>query len=208
MVLPVHIEAQAKVRKRDLREIEARPLAPWERYRALNDAMDEAYEVIDISNREARFALILMGGLNAFVVIAASRSDVLNAFDARQRLWAVILLGIYGVFAVYFLLQAIEALRPGSFKPSLAGWREDGEDFPKRVRYYEDVIERDVVSHWRAWREVQLGQLNAELAIQLHGLCRKSNIKRVALRRLYAGLRIMTVLVAILVVLFAYAEWR
>src|SRR5919204_1923846 len=84
----------------------SRPLDAWERYRALNDAMDEAFEVIDISNREARFALILMGGLNAVVVLAATRSDLVAILNAQQRIWAAMLLAIYAICAVYFLLQA------------------------------------------------------------------------------------------------------
>ncbi len=50
-----------KVRKKEIRrQLEAaRPLDSWERYRALNDATDEAYDLIDIRNREARFALIV-----------------------------------------------------------------------------------------------------------------------------------------------------
>jgi uncharacterized membrane protein YuzA (DUF378 family) len=206
---PAVADPEIGLRKKDLKRLLdlTRPLDAWERYRALNDAMDEAYDVVDISNREARFALIVMGGLNAVVVLAATRADLLTVLDVRQRLWAAILLAIYGVCAVYFLLQAIEALRPGNFRPDLRGWREDSDDFPKRVRYYEDVIERDVHAHWRAWREVQMGQLNADLAIHLHSMCIKSNVKRVALRRLYAGLRIMTLLVAGLIVLFVYATW-
>ena len=42
-----------------------RTLDSWERYRALVDASEEAFEIIDIANREARFALIVMGALNA-----------------------------------------------------------------------------------------------------------------------------------------------
>ena len=185
----------------------ARRLDPWQRYQALNDALDEAYQLIDISNREARFALIMMGTLNAIVVVAASRSEFVDALDARQRIWAASLLGIYGVTAVHFLFQAIEALRPGRFKPKLGDWSKDADDFPLRVRYYEDVIRRDVQSHWRAWSDVDMTQLNAELAIQLHSLCVKSNAKRVALARLFAGLRIMTLMVTGLAALFVYAVW-
>jgi uncharacterized membrane protein YuzA (DUF378 family) len=204
--LPSGVEG---LRKKDVKRLldMSRPLDAWERYRALNDAMDEAYDVIDMSIREARFALLLMGGLNAVVIVAATRSDLVAVLHPQQRVWAGSLLGIYGICAVYFLLQAIEALRPGKFRPQFGGWSEDSEDFPKRVRYYEDVIERDVQSHWQAWRDVQVGQLNAELAVQLHSMCIKSNMKRNALRRLYAGLRVMTFLVAALVVLFVYASW-
>src|SRR3712207_988056 len=109
----------------------ARPLDAWERNRSLNDAIDEAYDLIDISNREARFALILMGSLNAFLVLLATRSDLLTLLDARQRMLIGGVAAIYAVVAVYFILEAIEALKPGRFRPNLAGWSRDREDFPQ-----------------------------------------------------------------------------
>ena len=194
-------------RKHELRRLgEARRLEPWERYRALNDAMDEVYELMDHSNREARFALLVMGILNAFVVISASRPEVVGWLSTAQRTVAAILLGIYAVAAMYFLYQAIESLHPGKFRPLAARWADD-ETKPMGVRYYEDVIDRDVHGHWRAWHDVKIGQLNAEMAMQFHALCVKADVKRVALRRLFGGLRMMTMLVAAMMVLFVYASW-
>jgi hypothetical protein len=76
-----------KVRKKERRrQLEAaRPLDSWERYRALNDATDEAYDLIDISNREARFALIVMGGLNALLFVVATRSDLPQQLSQADR---------------------------------------------------------------------------------------------------------------------------
>ncbi len=198
-----------KSRKKELKRSydPNRQLDSWERYRALNDAMDEAYEVIGISNREARFALLVMGILNAFVVVAASQTDLVSSLDGTQRIGTAVLLGIYALAAVYFLFQAIEVLHPGRFRPRTGDWGVDSEDFPKGVRYYEDVLQRDVHSHWQAWREIQIGQLSAELAMQLHSLCFKANVKRVALSRLFVGLRVMTLLVVGLMVLFLSAAW-
>lgn len=199
--------------KRELKELKrrfdsVRPLDSWERYRALNDAMDEAYDLIEISNREARLALMLMGGLNAGVIVVATRGGLVHSVEGFPRVLLGIFLAIYAVTAVYFMLQAIEALRPGRFHPRLGDWSRDSEDYPLGVRYYEDIIERDVVSHWRAWREVTLAQLNAEIAIQIHSLSLKNNVKRVGLRRLYAGLRVMTLLVSGILIVFVYAAWR
>ena len=200
-------DLDASPRKKELRRLgEARRLEPWERYRALHDAMDEVYELMDHSNREARFALLVMGILNAFVVITASRPEVVGWLSTAQRTIAAILLGIYAVSAMYFLYQAIESLHPGKFRPRAGTWSED-EIKPMGVRYYEDVIDRDVHGHWRAWHDVQIGQLNAEIAMQFHTLCVKADVKRVALRRLFGGLRLMTMLVAAMMVLFVYASW-
>ena len=186
---------------------ESLPLDAWERYRALNATMDEAYELIDIHNREARFALILMSGLNAAVLVAATRGDLLASLDPNARLGIVGLVCIYILVALYFLLQAVEALRPGHFRPQLGHWPKDRHDYPKGVRYFEDVIARDAESYWKAWHEVTMGQLNAELAVQVHSLCIKNNIKRLALRRLYGGLRLMTLLIAGIAAVFMYCAW-
>ena len=70
--------------------------ASSEKPQAVLDAMDEAYEVIDMSNREVRFALILMGGLNAFVVIAATRGELISSLKGFQRLLAGGFLAVYG----------------------------------------------------------------------------------------------------------------
>lgn len=193
--------------KKEQRRNPNRQLDSWERYRALNDAMDEAWEMMDHGNREARFALLVMGILNAIVLIGASRQEVVSAFDGPQRLGAGILLGVYAVTAIYFLFQAIAALRPNQFRPDLKAWNEESADYPRGVRYYEDVIERDVHSHWLAWSQVPIAQLNAELAVQHHSLCMKSHVKRIALARLFAGLRVMTMLVVGLMTLFVYAAW-
>jgi hypothetical protein len=184
-----------------------RPLDAWERNRSLNDAIDEAYDLIDISNREARFALILMGGLNAFLVFVATRSDLLDKLNASQRWFMGILAGVYAIVAVYFVFEAIQALRPGRFRPDLGDWPPDSTDYPQGVRYYEDVVQRDVQSHWRAWREVRVDQLNAELAVQLHSLCLKNQATRTSLRRMYGGLRLLTLLISGLVCLFVYGAW-
>ena len=195
-----------------------RPLDSWERYRALNDSLDEAYEQIDLGNREARFALILMGGLNAALIVLAGRAPLPQSLSSLQRgcvvgflliyvVVAVRFLLVYVIVAVRFLLQAIDALRPGKFRPHLSGWSKDREDFPRGVRYYEDVIERDPEAHWRAWQEVRIGQLNAELAVQFHSLCQKNEHRHIAVRRLYAGLRIMTILLATLAGMLVCFAW-
>jgi hypothetical protein len=205
------LEREDKHRRKELKRLAdaTRPLDAWERYRALNDATDEAYELIDISNREARFALIVMGGLNAVLFVIVTRSDLAGALSPAERSWFGWALGLYALLGVYFLIQAIELLRPRRFHPHPhpPARSTDREDFPLGIRYYEDVVLRDVDSHWKAWRDVHIGQLNAELAIQLHSLCLSNQAKHVALRRLYAGLRAMTLLLAASAALFAYLVW-
>jgi hypothetical protein len=201
---------EATVSKKALKSLLGgnRPLDAWERNRSLNDAIDEAYDLIDISNREARFALILMGSLNAFLVLLATQSDLLARLDPQQRTYLAGLAAVYAIVAVYFVLEAIEALKPGRFRPDLGAWPPSSPDYPKGVRYFEDVVQRDAYSHWHAWQEVRVDQLNAELAVQLHSLSIKNQVKRASLRRLYAGLRVMALLVTALICLFVYGAWN
>ena len=186
-----------------------RPLDSWERYRALNDTMDEAYELVGIANREARFAAILMGALNASVVVLVTRPEVQLTIPAGFRTWMGVVLCIYALVAVYFFLAAIEILRPRRFRPRVPPELTAAETHPAGLRYYEDIILRTPDANWAAWRDVRIGQLNADLAVQVHSLAMVNKSKYASVQRLYAGLRIMTVLVAgvvILIVFFTFGQ--
>jgi hypothetical protein len=208
-VLPTIAPAEspeAKERKREQKRIEDsnRSLDSWERYRALNDAMDEAYELVGIANREARFAAILMGALNASVVVLVTRPEVQLTIPGEFKPWMGLILVVYAAVAVYFFLAAIEILRPRRYKPKLEHPELDPDARPMGVRYYEDVILRTTEAHWSAWRNVRIGQLNAELAIQVHSLALVTKSKYAAVQRLYAGLRVMTIIVAFVIGLIVF----
>jgi hypothetical protein len=179
----------------------SRPLGAWELYRALNDALDEGHDQFDLSNRDARLAMILMGGLNAALVIFASQSN-LSALSTLERQLEFSVIGVYALFAIVFLLQAIDALRPQQYRPNFDRWPATRADHPVGLRYYEDVVQRDTEAHWQAWKDVSLQQLNAELAVQLHSLSLKNQSRKIALRRLYHSLRIMTIVFSAILLLF------
>ncbi len=183
-----------------------RPLDAWERYRALVDALDEGHQLLEIADRKARFALVIMGALNVLTFLLATRAELIELVPLAWRSWLGVYLVAYAFVAVYFFLQAIEALRPRRFNPHLQYPGEAGaEHFPMGLRYYEDAVMRDLEAHRRAWREVKFGQLNAELSVQTHIMARTNQDKYVALRRLYAGLRVMTLLAAGLITVLAFA---
>jgi hypothetical protein len=203
------LHPELKLKKKDFKRLfdPTRELDGWERYRALIDASDEAYDLIDISNREARFALIVMGGLNALPLLLLTKMDIISAMTRFERMWMVSFLIGYAVLLLYFILQAIEALHPGRFRPSLRDWPPGASDYPIGVRYYEDVIKRTDVEHWAAWQHVRLSQLNAELAIQLHGLALKNDAKHRAVRRLFIGLRAMAFMLGAVFAMYLLFSW-
>jgi hypothetical protein len=189
--------------KEEKRRLDAvRPLDAWERYRALIDATEEAFEVIDIANREARFALIVMGALNAVPLVLLSRADAFSVLSrGEQYLMGALFVG-YAALVLTFMLRAIAALKPERFRPELEDWPADTRNRPAGIRYYEDIVKRSAHEHWAAWQTVRVSQLNAELAVQVHSLALKNHAKQIALRRLYAGLRLMALALAGLSLLF------
>ena len=133
---------------------ETRRLEPWERYRALNDAMDEYYEMLDMANREARFALIIVGALNARAVRDRDAlQPASRPFPRPARPWLGFGLIVYGGVAVHFFLQAIEVLRPRKYYSRLPESAVSADRSPAGVRYYEDVLHRDAEGHYRAWQD-------------------------------------------------------
>ena len=198
-----------KGRKKELKRLHdvTRPLDGWEQYRALVDASEEAYDLIDISNREARFALIVMGALNALPFVFLTRSDAIVALTSNERIAMAVLMSGYAVLLLFFILQAIEALHPGWFKPEISAWSPDRLDHPTGVRHFEEIIQRTAAEHWTAWQNVRLTQLNAELAVQIHSLARKNHAKHLAVRRLYLGLRAMAAMLGALLLVYGVFSW-
>ena len=57
------------------------------------------------------------------------------------------------------------------------------------------------------WQHVRLSQLNAELAVQLHGLALKNDAKHRAVRRLFIGLRAMAFMLGAVLAMYLLFSW-
>jgi uncharacterized protein YjiK len=190
-------DADTKVFRKEarIRAEQARGLDPRERYRALVDALEEAMDLVELADRKARFALVIMGALNVAFFVVATRSELVAYVPTRLRPFLAFYLVAYAGVALFFFLEAIEALRPRRFRPHLAYPGNAGKDhYPEGLRYHEDVVTRDLEAYRRAWREVNFGQLNAELAVQNHVMARINLDKYRSLRRLFVGLRVLTIM--------------
>ena len=181
-----------------------RPLDPRERYRALVDTLEEAQDLIELADRKARFALVIMGALNIAFFFLATRAEIVDYMPIWLRPFLGFYLLVYAAVALFFFLEAIEALRPRRFRPHLPYPGEGGPDhYPEGLRYYEDIVQRDLEAYRRAWREVRFGQLNAELVVQNHIMAHINLDKYRSLRRLYGGLRVLTILAGGLLAILA-----
>jgi hypothetical protein len=174
----------------------SRALDPWERYRALVDAVEEGFDIAEMADRKVRFALVVMAGLNVGLFALTTRPELLGLAHAPLRGWFGLYLLAYALVGVCFFLQAVEALRPRAPRPypgvapGARGLRDPGE-----------VLRHDVDSYERAWRDVRFDQLNGELARQSHRLALVNQDRYAALGRLYGGLRVLALMFGGLVVM-------
>jgi hypothetical protein len=176
----------------------SRPLDPWERYRALVDTFEQGIDLAEMADRKVRFAMVVMASLNIGLFAFTTRPELLGVTQLSLRGWLGAYLLAYAVVAVYFFVQAVDALRP---RPATAPGEPRGGPpaAASRLRRLERVVAQDVAEYASAWREVRFDQLHAELALQNHRLSQVNEEKYAALGRLYGGLRVLALLLGGLV---------
>jgi uncharacterized protein YjiK len=197
-----------KLRRRAERAVRdaRRPLDSWERYRALVDALEEANDLVDLADHKARFALVIMGAINVVVFFLATQGGRLSSGEGGLFVWIGPFLVIYALVSAFYFLQAIESLRPRKPTATISPPAEGGlQEHPLGLRFYEDALRRGIEEYRAAWRELRIGQLNAEMAVQLHIIAGINRAKYTALRRLYRGLQILTLMAAALISAEAYS---
>lgn len=197
-------DAEAKRLRRLERSLDSRPLDAWERYRGLVDVVDDYRELLDSADKKTRFALIIMGLLNAVNFLLVARSDVFGQGSAGLGRVLAGYAAIYAFLALYFFSQAIEALRPRGAKfygpdgnPAMTG---DSH----RLRSMAHVAREAPEALYDLWQEANVGQLSREVAYQAQALARINIEKYHALERVYRGLVGLTGLTAVLVTLLAF----
>lgn len=204
-------EKDTKRREKEARRLESErgPLDPSLRYRALQNSVEMAQDLIELADRKARFALVIISVLNAVALVLAIRGG--EAALPRTGAWARVVqveLALYVVVTVYFIWQAIEALRPRGSAAS-PGDRLPDTIVPgtsMRLLFHADIVRRDRASYRRLWEELRMDNLIAELADQMHTLGTINATKYAALTRLYRGVSLMTGM--LLVTLATVAAWH
>lgn len=186
-----------------LRKLEAERglLDPADRYKALVNAVKQAQDLIELGDRKARFALVVMSVLNAVAVLLVVRGG--EALIPTRGPWAVgigAVLAVYAVTTVFYVAQAISALRPRGVQPpplsELPATVTPAHSM--RVLFHADAAARERAAYRAIWDQLRMDNLNTELADQLHTLSWINQRKYAALDRLYFGLSVMTVMLAVL----------
>lgn len=198
-------EAKKRRKEQKLRDQLEAPLDPFTRYKALTDAFKAEQDLVELADKKARFALVIMGALNAAVLLVVTRGPLEETLRAGVLgLSFAALMTVYAGCALYFFLLAIETLRPRSGPPI----GPPGEIEPGRsagVRFNQAIIARSLDDYQAAWSALRIDNLNVELAAQVHVVAGINVRKYQVLARLYRGLKFMTALVAVLLLDLAAA---
>ena len=194
-------KAERRLRKQAEQAAESNPLDPWERYRALNDLVDHMLDVIEMADRRTRFALLLLGSLNAANLLMVARGDIFGVTLVNTTL-VRLYVGSYLGLSLYFLIHAVNALKPRARQMGLAN---EAVVAPGAVglRLVDDILKHPLDDYYQVWRTAPAGAINREMALQVHLLARTTAEKYAALRKVYSGVMILLGLTAIFLVVLA-----
>lgn len=199
-------KAARKRQKREekVRREAERPPDSFERFRVLAELVKEGRQVVDLVDRRARYALVVIGVLNAGVFVFLSRLRLFDTLAPGARPWLIGCMVAYAAVTLLFLYYAVDCLRPRLLRRtqvraanSASGgpWTRHA---PRGILYWETIAGYELEAYQRAWSEIRMEQLNAEVVIIAHQLARVIRGKYVALGRLYSGLAVLVVLACVL----------
>ena len=196
--IPEESKAERRRRKEEERLRETRQLDPWERYRALADHVDHLLDITELADRKTRFALVILGALNAVNVLIAVRAPQLGAGGMSPVLLQAYITG-YVLLSLYAAVFAILALRPRAQEMDGAA----AQHRPTGMKLLAGDPDADADAYYDTWRQAELSQITRELAMRSHLLARANTEKFQALRRVYQGLLVLVGLTAVLALFIA-----
>lgn len=194
---------EEKLRRRREKNLDSRPLVPWERYRALSDTVDHYVEVLDHADRKTRFALVILGLLNAINLLLVAGSNTIGISTTSLGSGLALYAAAYALLSLFFFSQAISALRPRSARLFRRQGDADGTA-PPRLRSMAHVAQQDPDALYELWNQAQIGHVSREVAYTAQALAAINMDKYRALDRLFRGLTALTVLTAALLVVLAF----
>jgi hypothetical protein len=180
-----------------------RPPDAWERFRILLESVDQGRRITEMADHKARYALVLIGLVNAAVILLGTRSDFLKGSPAWLDPWLHALLIPYIGATFVALWFAIACLRPRALQTSLPPTdRPPGPGQQAQgVLFWEGIVRRNLEAYQRALNSVTMGQLNAELVVVAHALAVVNRSKFEAVRKMYIALVVVIALAAVLLAL-------
>ena len=196
-------ELSAKQLRKLEKNSDTRSLDPWERYRAMIDLYEAFFDMNELADRKTRFALVMMGALNALNLILGSQRMFGDLTGGVRPLVAAYFM-TYAVLSLYFFIQAITTLRPRISMFPQGGAPQDTAR--AGLRFIGDVVSAGSDDYYQRWTKVEVGELCRETAQHIQIVARVTDAKFKSLERVYNGLTAMTALSAVMVTVVAYFQ--
>jgi hypothetical protein len=195
----------AKIERRRQKDaelgLETRPLQPWERYRALIDHYDSLQDAAEHGDKKTRFALLILGSLNAINLVIAMRGDTIGLLRVSGAP-SVVYLACYALVSLGCCFFAITALRPRASRTDATY----GPHGTQPLRFPQPVLTQTLDEYCENWRTAEVGRLTHELASLVFFTARGNADKIKALRRVYVGLYVLVALTGGLIATLAWSS--
>src|SRR6266536_5750646 len=106
-------DTEGRPRRKERRRLlaESLPMARRRAYRASQEALDQGMHLWKTADNKARFALMLLGPLNAVLLVLLSNTDLFRDIPSRERIPIVAGIVTYAALATAMFLLAIGTLR-------------------------------------------------------------------------------------------------
>lgn len=203
-------EEDERRREKERRRLEAERgrFDPSQRYRVMNDAIRQSQDLIELADKKVRFALVIISVLNGVLLFVAVQAGpgVLPRTGTWGRAVTAELIA-YVLLTFYHLWQAISVLKPRNAPPPPPGSLPStvAAGVSARMLFHGDIAPRDPAAYRALWDELRQDSVNAELADQLVILARINQAKYGAVSKLYAGVRLLVVILGALLLTMAAA---
>jgi hypothetical protein len=166
-----------------------RPPDSYERFKILLEVIGEQRQVVNLEDHRARYALVLMGAINAGMLLVASRAAGNGRLPVASP-WVLGIAVLYIVASLLLILAAIDGLRPRALQH-------------KGLLHWEGAVRHDLAEYQAAWSEARMDRLNQEAVLIAHMLAQMIQEKYRANQRLYSGLTVLIVAAAVLLTILA-----
>jgi Family of unknown function (DUF5706) len=192
-----------KERRREAKRQRDRERRPdsWERFRILLEVVDQQRSVVEIADHKARYALIILGVLNAVIFVLLGRGGVFHNMPDALKPWLVAVIALYAGLTFLFVLHAIDCLRPRELVDRGSVHRAG---IPGLL-FWEGIVQHDLTAYRNEWAEARMADLTDEAMVVAHRVSHLVKAKYRALHRLYSGLVVLIAICTLLLV--TYAIW-
>ena len=159
-----------------------------------------------MADRRSRFALVILGAVNALNLLIVARPQLLTS-AARQPPLLGLYVAVYRALSLYLFVQAIAALKPRIATVLSTVETPEGASRPiPGLRFVKNILETGFEEYYQRWKQAQFVDVNREVALHIRQVSAIVTAKYSTLSRLYTGLMALVFLTAALITMLVFSR--